>query len=295
MLVQLLTPAGDTGAAAPSEDGTGGCAAGEEDDGDADRLGDMDFGEEIIPQSTTQASPDAVADVLMRDWEHLRHTDGIDKRTAEDISNGVTLTPKYILRAWPMKRLYEYWKEHGQKNYPEMAKVAMAVFAEDGAAAEIERDFCLASQLITKDRASLDPAWVEMIMFLRLLIGGKKIVLPDHFKDLQKLVGQDDEGLDAIIQSTIPDRLTDADKQEAIADLDSDVDEEEDIATDRYIGHWDAEDEDEDYEAVMQVEEAREDEDNEPSPVKQPRKRGRKDGDAAAKGKKPKSSQAGAK
>ncbi|CAM9846961.1 unnamed protein product, partial [Laminaria digitata] len=50
---------------------------------------------------------------------------------------------------------------------PELRSVAQSVWSAPASAAVLERDLCVADQVVSRQRGSLDPAFVEMLLFLR--------------------------------------------------------------------------------------------------------------------------------
>ncbi|CAN0467400.1 unnamed protein product, partial [Laminaria digitata] len=50
---------------------------------------------------------------------------------------------------------------------PELQSVAQSVLGAPASAAVLERDFCVAGQVVSRQRGSLDPAFVELLLFLR--------------------------------------------------------------------------------------------------------------------------------
>jgi hypothetical protein len=54
-----------------------------------------------------------------------------------------------------------------QQEFPLLCVVALVVFGHPSSAAQIERDFSIASLLVTNKRSLLDVAWVDMTLFLR--------------------------------------------------------------------------------------------------------------------------------
>lgn len=198
--------------------------------GDAALVQGFDFGTEAMPIApTSSSSPDARAEQILKDWEELRFPDGVETREAEE-QQASPLTPLHILKTWPVKDLLKYWKEFGRRKYELLSKVVMACAATDGAAAEIERDWCVGSDVITSDRGSLDPAWFEMVMFLRTLWGGKECIVPDDL--LPHLVKLTDNEAEA----AIPRRLVTLEEQLEVADLDSEVEQEEEATLARLSG-----------------------------------------------------------
>lgn len=71
-------------------------------------------------------------------------------------------------RGLPWEGLPEWWRKTGTRLFPSLATVFQALLAVPGGAAALERDFSVASNLLTVRRAMLDQAYVEMTMFLRL-------------------------------------------------------------------------------------------------------------------------------
>lgn len=90
----------------------------------------------------------------------------------------------------------EYWRDHGHALSPDNRSVAQCVLGAPASAAVLERDFCIAGQMVSRHRASLDPAYVEMLLFLRGAI--------DHIpREISKLT-------DEQAAAAIPRRLRDA-------------------------------------------------------------------------------------
>lgn len=65
----------------------------------------------------------------------------------------------------------EYWRVHGSRHPPALRAVAQAVFGCPASAGVIERDFCIADWFMPRKRGSLDPAYLEMCLFLRAQFG----------------------------------------------------------------------------------------------------------------------------
>jgi hypothetical protein len=61
----------------------------------------------------------------------------------------------------------EYWRLHGKDHPAALRAVAQAVFGCPASAGVIERDFCIADWFMPRKRGSLDPAFLEMCLFLR--------------------------------------------------------------------------------------------------------------------------------
>jgi hypothetical protein len=218
MLIRLITKMDKPKAAAAKQQAKG---SGSGLSGDAALAAGFDFGTTAATTAPTASSPpEAIAEQALRDWEDLRYADGVETRTQEQ-QQQQPLSPLHILSIWPIKDLLKYWRDIGRHKYELLSKVVMACAATDGAAAEIERDWCVASDVITDDRGSLDPAYFEMVMFLRSLWGGREPVLPDSL--LPHLAELSDED----IKDAIPDRLLNLFQQQ-LADLDSDIEQEED-------------------------------------------------------------------
>jgi len=59
-----------------------------------------------------------------------------------------------------------WWWKTGSNMFPNVALVFQSLLAMPGAAASLERDFSIASNVLTVHRAQLDPAYVEMSMLL---------------------------------------------------------------------------------------------------------------------------------
>ena len=61
-----------------------------------------------------------------------------------------------------------WWRVTGSRLHPHLATVFKALLSAPGSAAILERDFSIASNLLTVRRSQLDHAYVEMTMFLRM-------------------------------------------------------------------------------------------------------------------------------
>lgn len=61
----------------------------------------------------------------------------------------------------------EYWRVHGSRHPLALRAVAQAVFGCPASAGVIERDFCIADWFMPRKRGSLDPAFLEMLLYLR--------------------------------------------------------------------------------------------------------------------------------
>ena len=64
----------------------------------------------------------------------------------------------------------QWWLKTGCGMFPALGKVFQSLLAMPGGAAALERDFSIASNLLTVHRARLDPAYVEMNMLLHMNI-----------------------------------------------------------------------------------------------------------------------------
>eukprot|EP00752_Nemacystus_decipiens_P008160 g7299.t1 len=109
----------------------------------------------------------------------------------------------------------EYWRTHGQHWPPEFRSLAQAVFAAPASSACVERDFCMADMFLPRKRGSLDPAYLEMALYLRGQIGSIPLDIPKLSEDA--------------IEDAIPDRLTDPEKLQEVNVLDFSPDPAEDI------------------------------------------------------------------
>lgn len=99
-----------------------------------------------------------------------------------------------------------FWRKHGNSVAPWIKHVAQAILGVPASAAVLERDFSVAGQVISRKRGSLDPANVEMLLFLR----GAYDFVP---KEIPELSSEE-------VQKAIPDRLTDPDKLSEVEGLD---------------------------------------------------------------------------
>lgn len=62
----------------------------------------------------------------------------------------------------------DYWRgDHGKGQPAALREVAQAVFGCPASAGGVERDFCIADFVMPRKRGSLDPAYLEMELFLR--------------------------------------------------------------------------------------------------------------------------------
>lgn len=64
--------------------------------------------------------------------------------------------------------LPNWWLKSGSSMFPDVALVFQALLAMPGGAASLERDFSIASNVLTVHRAQLDQAYVEMTMLLHM-------------------------------------------------------------------------------------------------------------------------------
>ena len=61
----------------------------------------------------------------------------------------------------------EYWRLHGKRRPVALRAAAQAVYGVPDSAGVMERDFCIADFFMPRKRGSLDPARLEMCLFLR--------------------------------------------------------------------------------------------------------------------------------
>ena len=66
------------------------------------------------------------------------------------------------------KRALQYWAGSGRLKFPRLSKVAQQVFGNQTSAAQIERDFCSARNLLSGRRSRTDVQYIEMMLFLHL-------------------------------------------------------------------------------------------------------------------------------
>ncbi|CAM9896776.1 unnamed protein product [Sphacelaria rigidula] len=102
-----------------------------------------------------------------------------------------------------------FWRGYGRKHFPIVASVARAVLAAPASSAVLERDFGEAGKLVNRQRSSMLPAYVEMLMLLR----GAGDDIPMDVKSLS---------MDAV-EAAIPARLKDPRKRAEVADIDDDA------------------------------------------------------------------------
>ena len=111
--------------------------------------------------------------------------------------------------------LLHFWNHAGLKSYPVLAKVALAQLATPAGSAVLENDFSTFANLVTRHRANLDPAIVEMILFCKLNASLIPAVIPRIS--------------DAKITENIPIKLRDPNIQQALRLMNAEeVDEDED-------------------------------------------------------------------
>lgn len=67
---------------------------------------------------------------------------------------------------WP-ENSAEYWRLHGKSQPLALRSVAQSAFGCPASAGGVERDFCIADFVMPRKRGSLDPAYLEMELFLR--------------------------------------------------------------------------------------------------------------------------------
>lgn len=117
----------------------------------------------------------------------------------------------------------DFWQGYGRKHFPIVAWVARAILGAPASSAVLERDFGEAGKLLNRQRSSLSPAYVEMLMFLR----GAGDVVPDDVPVLSE------DQADA----AIPSRLADPRKRSEVA-----IDADETTAEDATVAvmHYEA-------------------------------------------------------
>ena len=93
----------------------------------------------------------------------------------------------------------EYWRVYGSRHPLALRAVAQAVFGCPACAGVIERDFCIADWFMPRKRGSLDPAFLEMLLYLRaqfdyisndvpsLTEQEAKVAVPNRLRDQAKL------------------------------------------------------------------------------------------------------------
>jgi len=101
-----------------------------------------------------------------------------------------------------------WWWKTGSSMFPNVALVFQSLLAMPGGAASLERDFSIASNVLTVRRAQLDPGYVEMSMLLRMNL--------DKIPPLSQIpILSLEEGVDAV-----PRRLRNKEDLEKFRDLD---------------------------------------------------------------------------
>ena len=96
-----------------------------------------------------------------------------------------------------------FWRGYGRKHFPVLSAVARAVLGAPASSAVLERDFGEAGKLVNRQRSSLSPAYVEMMMFLRGAVDAIPADVPSLTNDA--------------VEATIPMRLKDPRKREKVA------------------------------------------------------------------------------
>lgn len=131
-------------------------------------------------------------------------------------------SPRSLPRTRKKMRAVDYWREHRDGWPPVLGALAQAVFGAPSSAGCVERDFCVADMFVPCKRGGLDPANLEMSLYLR----GQMDSIP---LDIPKLS-------DAEAANAIPDRLTDPAKLAEVKVLDFlpeftlDAEDEEDLS-----------------------------------------------------------------
>ena len=99
----------------------------------------------------------------------------------------------------PPQAALGYWARNGKLHFKHLRGVAEQVFGNQASAAQIERDFSGAGQLLSSRRSRLDGFYVEMLLFLHLNFSKIPVAVPALTT--------------ASISSFIPKRFTGADPE----------------------------------------------------------------------------------
>ena len=103
---------------------------------------------------------------------------GINSRTCNKNYNIVFAGPNYLFfscaqapveysRITLGQTMAACWRGCGAKHFPTLGNVARAVLGAPGSAAVLERHLVEARKLVKRQRGSLDPFFVQMVMFFR--------------------------------------------------------------------------------------------------------------------------------
>lgn len=120
----------------------------------------------------------------------------------------------------------EYWRLHGSKHPLALRAVAQAVLGCPASAGVIERDFCLADWFMPRKRGSLDPAYLEMLLFLRAQY--------DYIRNDVPTLS------DEAAKAAIPDRLRDQTKLDEVKVLTFEAQVEEEVEMEKLGPEWEA-------------------------------------------------------
>ncbi len=102
----------------------------------------------------------------MTDWQTLKpHTGLVKLKFGEKMPE--TITVLALLTSWHAKDTLAYWRNHGRRHHPIMAKAAGIVLGATASAAQLERDYTDAGQYVTNLRERLGEEQVQMAMFCR--------------------------------------------------------------------------------------------------------------------------------
>ncbi|CAN0174699.1 unnamed protein product [Scytosiphon promiscuus] len=105
-----------------------------------------------------------------------------------------------------------FWRGYGKKHFPIVVYVARALLGAPASSAVLERDFGEAGKLVNRQRSSLSPAYVEMLMYLR----GALDAVPEDVPSLTEEAAK----------AAIPTRLVDPRKRAMVADINATSDED---------------------------------------------------------------------
>lgn len=78
------------------------------------------------------------------------------------------------------EHVLQFWGKSGKHAFPYYRHVAQQVYGNQASAAQIERDFSGAGNLLTGKRSRLDTYWVEMALFLYLNQGCIPKIVPAY-------------------------------------------------------------------------------------------------------------------
>ena len=110
----------------------------------------------------------------------------------------------------------DYWRNHGHKHKPMLQSLAQAVFGALSSAGVMERDFSVADMFRPRKRGSLDPAYLEMVLYL---LGQLHNIL----RDIPQLTKEE-------ARQAIPSRFTNSDMLNEVEVLDYAPEPENDAA-----------------------------------------------------------------